>query len=250
MDEIAASAGAALSKSHSMTVVEGDWEGSGATSGGGKKILVYRLKRANGTYVTSSSIAVASDVHAHVPFVSLDGKNLKVEIWETPTTGKSSGSTSINHTHEAVGEFSDGVFKITLKDANFSNTSSTEWTSSNVRDTSWFKNEIQKAIDAVVSSVQSALSGSITVTGNISCSAGDGSKSGSASAAAAAQASLSRTISGSYDTGGSWSFSVDMSGKWSGIDSDTWSCTASHGSSSSGSSGDDRPDRPGNPSIN
>jgi hypothetical protein len=79
------------------------------------------------------------------------------------------------------------------------------------------------------------------MSGDISCSAGDGNKTGSASAAAAVQASLNKTISGSYDTSGSWSFSVSMDGKWSGVDSDSWSCNATHGSSSSGGSSGNRP---------
>jgi len=134
-------------------------------------------------------------------------------------------SVSIDHTHDINGEFSDGVFTVASGGANFNGASKSY--NFDVRTTSWFKSEMQKTADAVIASVRSAFSGSITTTGNISCSAGSGSKSGTARASASVGCAISRTVSGSTAYA-SWSTSVTMTGSWHGSDSDGWTCTANH----------------------
>jgi hypothetical protein len=62
-----------------------------------------------------------------------------------------------------TGNFTDGVFTMTIDPATFNSASSTKWVSESVSSTDWYKNEMDAAYKAAVDKCVVSLSGD-TVT--------------------------------------------------------------------------------------
>lgn len=226
---VSGKAAAASSTSWRESIIDGDWAGTSVAAGVAS--LVFSLYKKSGIRIASNApMGVAAVTHSHdALFQCTSGGSVSINV--SPVAGGGNRNTqgsSIQHGHDMEGAFSDGTFSVSIGAATFGNASTRTYTY-DVRSSSWFKSEIQKAIDAVASSVRSAFGSlTISVNGSVSCRAGRGARSGTARASASADAYFQKSCSGSHYTGASWTIAVSGKGDWSGSDSDSWRCTASH----------------------
>ena len=225
LNGIANDAGNASRTSHAKAIVAADW--GGAISGNGSYQIYMIFTRGNGsTFNSSSTGELAGGAHGHNTTVVRDGTNIKVDVksgsctWSASSTG-----VSIDHSHDIEFKISSGgEITGTVSGANFSKATGTG--SFNVKNTQWYKDEMDKAYKAAVDKC----SKSITWDAN--------NISGSNTTATASVEVRVTIPSGTYwnqDTDsvtGSWSDSTSISGagtkSYSGSTSGTVTCNTEH----------------------
>ena len=127
-----------------------DGGASGKVADGSSVSSTDSIKSSLGTLITASSKSVTK-----IDTLTMNGKNIKLQLGNANGTCGDAAEQSLNHSHDFNFDFSGGVVSLTIGDANFNSATSGPKTF-NVAATRWYDDQIQTA---KVEASNAALSG-------------------------------------------------------------------------------------------